>query len=252
MKKERTSQSGLFNLRALLICVAAFSIVSGTLLAFFHPDTLPKLSQRTLAFAERVAYQHAIEDVYWRHRIWPKENSKPKLSLNEVMSQEQLEKKVADYLRKSQVLGGHWQRPMTDEQLQAEMDRMASHTKRPDVLRELFTALDNDPFVIAECLARPGLVERSILYSGTEQVTQTSVTYDQGVAGTGNYSLPTIPDWAGCPDDNWEATTTTNAPSSRNGHTTVCPFRLEGAFVVVVASQLSSGQPAQSGIVGRL
>jgi hypothetical protein len=28
-----------------------------------------KVSQRTLTFVERVAYQRAIEDVYWRHRI---------------------------------------------------------------------------------------------------------------------------------------------------------------------------------------
>ncbi len=37
---------------------------------------------------------------------------------------------------------------------------MASHTKQPEVLRELFEALGNDPFVIAECLARPVLTER--------------------------------------------------------------------------------------------
>ena len=71
------------------------------------------------------------------------------------MSQAQLEKKVADYLRKSQALEDYWQRPITAEQLQAEMDRMAKHTKQPEVLRELFEALGNDPFVIAECLARP-------------------------------------------------------------------------------------------------
>ena len=40
------------------------------------------------------------------------------------------------------------------------MDRMAKHSKQPDVLRELFEALGNDPFVIAECLARPVLAER--------------------------------------------------------------------------------------------
>ena len=39
---------------------------------------------------------------------------------------------------------------------------MASHTKQPEVLRELFEALGNDPFVIAECLARPVLTERLI------------------------------------------------------------------------------------------
>ena len=71
------------------------------------------------------------------------------------MSQAQLEKKVEDYLRNSQALEDYWQRPITAEQLQAEMDRMAQHTKQPEVLRELFEALGNDPFVIAECLARP-------------------------------------------------------------------------------------------------
>ena len=115
---------------------------------------------KTLGFAERVAYQRAIEEVYWRHRIWPKESADPKPSLNDVMSQAQLEKKVADYLRKSQALEDYWQRPLSAEQLQAEMDRMAQHTKQPEVLRELFEALGNDPFVIAECLARPALAER--------------------------------------------------------------------------------------------
>jgi len=76
------------------------------------------------------------------------------------MSRAQLETKVEDYLRNSQALDDYWQRPITTEQLQAEMDRMARDTKQPDVLRELFSALGNDPFVIAECLARPLLAER--------------------------------------------------------------------------------------------
>ena len=42
------------------------------------------------------------------------------------------------------------------------MDRMARDTKQPEVLRELFQALGNDPAVIAECLARPILAERLI------------------------------------------------------------------------------------------
>src|SRR2546421_8761415 len=40
---------------------------------------------RTLSFAERVAYQRAIEEVYWRHRIWPKERPDSKPSLDAVM-----------------------------------------------------------------------------------------------------------------------------------------------------------------------
>jgi hypothetical protein len=117
---------------------------------------------RAFGFVERVVFQRAIEDVYWRHRIWPNENSDPKPALDAVMSQAQLENKVAGYLRDSLMLQDYWQRPITAEQLQAEMDRMARDTKQPEVLRELFETLGNDPAVIAECLARSILAERLI------------------------------------------------------------------------------------------
>jgi len=38
------------------------------------------------------------------------------------MSQAQLGKKVADYMRESQTLEHYWQRPITPRQLQAEME----------------------------------------------------------------------------------------------------------------------------------
>ena len=52
------------------------------------------------------------------------------------------------------------------------MDRMAKYTKQPAVLRELFDALGNDPFVIAECLARPLLAERLVtdLYTHEQRI----------------------------------------------------------------------------------
>src|SRR4029434_6322329 len=117
---------------------------------------------RSLSFAERVAYQRVIEDIYWRHRIWPKERPDPKPSLDAVMSQAAIEKKVQDYLHKSELLEQEWQKPITPERLQAEMERMAQHTKQRAVLRELFAALVNDPFIIAECLVRPVLAEREV------------------------------------------------------------------------------------------
>jgi N-acetylneuraminic acid mutarotase len=131
-------------------------------LDFFDSEASGNGSQRTLTFAERIAYQRAIEDVYWRHRIWPEETADPKPSLDSVMSNAQLEKKVEEYLRNSQALEDYWQRPLTAEQLQAELDRMAKNSRQPEVLRELFAALGNDPFMIAECLARPALAERSL------------------------------------------------------------------------------------------
>jgi hypothetical protein len=123
---------------------------------------------RTLTFADRVAYQRAIEYVYWRHRIWPATNADSKPPLDQVMSQAEIEKKVEDYLRKSEALEDYWQRPITPDQLQAEMDRMAQHTRQPEVLRELFEALAGDPFVIAECIARPVLAQRLLIELNNE------------------------------------------------------------------------------------
>ena len=103
-------------------------LLAGTLLVLLRPEAPAKVSHRTLTFADRVAYQRAVEDVYWRHRIWPRPDPKP--SLDAVMSQAQLENKVADYLRNSQALEDYWQRPITADQLQAEMERMATNTKQ--------------------------------------------------------------------------------------------------------------------------
>jgi hypothetical protein len=128
--RRSLGKGGFFNLRATIVCVAAIcSLVTGAAPAFLRPQGKVNGSQRTLSFEERVSYQKAIEEVYWRHRIWPKERPDPKPSLDSVMSNAQLEKKVADYLRNSQALQDYWQRPITAEQLQAEMERMAKHTK---------------------------------------------------------------------------------------------------------------------------
>ena len=191
-------------------------------MAFFGPEAPTKVLPRTLGFAERVAYQRAIEEVYWRHRIWPKENPDPKPSLDAVMSQGQLEKKVEDYLLNSQAVEDYYKQPLSAEQLQDEMDRMAQHTRQPDVLREVFEALGNDPFVIAECLARPVLAERMTTGLRVTQTKTGLLRPNVVAAATVNYTLPTISDGAtGCIDNTWTATSTTNAPSGRSQHTAV-------------------------------
>src|SRR5919109_1451137 len=56
----------------------------------------PARQTKTLTFTDRVAYQRAIEEVYWRHRDWPATDGSAKPSLDKVMSQAQIEKKVQD------------------------------------------------------------------------------------------------------------------------------------------------------------
>src|SRR5438552_12072762 len=107
MKKTSSAQSAFLGQRALLVvlfsaataCFILIPIRSG--LAFLHPQAPSNASQGTLTFEERVSYQRAIEDVYWRHRIWPRnrgERPDAKPSLDAVISQAQLEEKVKDYL----------------------------------------------------------------------------------------------------------------------------------------------------------
>ena len=88
---------------------------------------------QALSLADRVAYQYAIEEVYWRHRTWPAENAHPKPLLDEVMSPAKVQQKVEDYLLNSQLLADQWQQPITSKELQAEMDRMVRDTKQSEV-----------------------------------------------------------------------------------------------------------------------
>jgi N-acetylneuraminic acid mutarotase len=208
-----------FVLIAILLFCDAGLTSSWTLLALSQHE-VPGRAQRTLTLEERVSYQRAIEEVYWRHRIWPNENSNPKPSLDALMSEAQIEKKVRNYLRNSHALEDYWQRPITSQQLQAEMDRMAQNTRQPEVLQELFEALGNDPFVIAECLARPMLAERLLPHSEFERLKQQSRTFDQTVAAGANYTLPTISGGA-CIEDAWTRTDLTGTPDPRESHTAV-------------------------------
>ena len=196
-----------------------------------------------LSLTDRIAAQRAIEQVYWQHRLWPKENPQPKPLLDEVLPAAALEAKVEEYLRQSAALAQVWQRPATADELQAEMERMARDTKQPEVLRELWAALGNDPLLIAECLARPALVERlvreryeadetaALTPAGTEerragfetwwQQARTALPIVTAAAGS-DYRLPQIVVEAdACLGDKWTVTSTTGAPSKRFNHSAV-------------------------------
>src|SRR5881296_1406930 len=112
---------GLFRLIALM---AAFTASTGLVRA------------TDLTFEDRVNAQRAVERVYWAHRIWPKENPQPKPPLSAVMPDEAIRSRVDDSLRKSNALDRWWHRPITAEQFQAELDRMAKQSRDPEGLRE--------------------------------------------------------------------------------------------------------------------
>src|ERR1041385_6850020 len=209
----------------------AFAVETVTPCALALTQAGEKASAGTLMFEQRVAYQDAIEAGTWRHRIWPKDNPGRKPSLDVLVSQHEIEKKVEAYLRKSQLVTDQRGSPITASELQAEMERMATHTRDPDMLGELFEALGNDPFVIAECLARPILAERLVRplsvhtngrdgsrsrpFSPADEAVRPVVAPHQTT-----YDLPEISP-LGCADGTWTATTTVNAPEARETSTAV-------------------------------
>ena len=71
--------------RGYIVRGATVAVLVMSALVTLSSVVKPAAQARSLTFAERVTYQRAIEEVYWRHRIWPKENSKPKASLDGVI-----------------------------------------------------------------------------------------------------------------------------------------------------------------------
>ncbi len=115
-------------------------------------------AQSPLSNEARLRAREALERVYHAHR---QEGLAPeaRVPFETAAPRAALEAEVAVTLRESSALARYWT-PITAEALQAEVDRMARDTRDPAVLRELFAALDDDPALIAECLARPALADR--------------------------------------------------------------------------------------------
>jgi N-acetylneuraminic acid mutarotase len=150
--------------RALTTVVFCSALVLIAVITFYpqRPGHAANHKRQQLSFEDRVAAQRALEEVYHQRRLWPKDNPQPKPPLDQVLPDQAIRAKVEDYLRKSAALEAYWRRSITPDELQADLDRMARDTKQPDALRELWAALANDPMMIAECLARPTLVERAL------------------------------------------------------------------------------------------
>src|SRR2546426_6443160 len=115
-----------------------------------------------LSIEQRVADLRVVEAVYWAHRIWPSVPPERKLVFDDVLPETLLRARVEDSLQKSAALRRFWNRSISPEDVQAEMNRMAAQSQDPALLRELFAALGNDPERIAQTLALPALADRHL------------------------------------------------------------------------------------------
>src|SRR5437867_1672412 len=103
----------------------------------------------------RIGSRHRRQlGVYYSHKIGA---TRP---FEEAVPREMLEKKVRTYLKESAALEKFWSTRLTSDMLAREVQRMTGQSRMPQRLRELYSALRNDPFTIQECLARPVLADR--------------------------------------------------------------------------------------------
>jgi len=177
----------------------------------------------SLTLDQRVGYQKALEQVYWQHRIWPKDNAQPKPALETIMPDSAIRSRTEDDLRKSYALDAHWKKSIDAKDLETVIDRMATETRNSGMLRELWTALDNDPYVVAECLARPLLVDRLAQQIDgfdrwwADNKERVPALFQSPVY---NYKLPELKSAFSMSGLEIQATAP-GAPSGRSGHTAV-------------------------------
>ncbi|MBI1761087.1 MAG: hypothetical protein HYR56_06580 [Acidobacteria bacterium] len=252
--------------------IALCAVLLITVLAVFNtgaPRGHAGGKRQSLTFEDRVAAQRAIEAVYHRQRLWPTDNPQPKPALDEVLPAAALRAQVEEYLRMSRALEVFTGAALTPEQLQAELERMARQTRQPAVLGALWAALEHEPLLLAECLARPVLAERELRLrlaecgrriGGCEAFGLTAAAnppsaihhpqfeeWWRGVRGALDVAVD-APGWAyrlpeiaavavPCGSDGWTATSTTGAPSVRTGHTAVWT----GSEMIIWGGGTSSG-----------
>ena len=107
-------------------------------------------------FATLCADRVAIERVYYTHRL----GTKP--PFEETLPRAMLENLVRQDLKKESALRNHYHVAITSTLLDAEVQRINTTTRAPQMLAEIKTALGKNPARFANAFAKPILVERSL------------------------------------------------------------------------------------------
>ena len=104
----------------LVVSVSAVAVAAGPV-------------ERSLSHEDRIRFQQAIESVDGRRRT---------------------------DLARLDALQSYWKIVPTEALLDRELSRLAREITPPELLARLRAALEDDPFLIRECLARPAFIER--------------------------------------------------------------------------------------------
>jgi len=112
---------------------------------------------RPISFNERMVAAESVELVYHDLRTGA---AKPAFS--QALPSAVLRRRTEDVIRQTRMLSDRYGQIVAAEDLQAELDRMASHSKDPLALESILKSLAWDGDLAAEVLARPLIVDRKL------------------------------------------------------------------------------------------
>lgn len=191
----------------------------------------------------RVACKTALEDWRHGHRIWPDDNPNERPARSELLADAEIAVRAAVSLDREQRLARQYGWVIDQQQIQAELDRLARSTRLPGRLAELFALFEHDPDRIGDCLARPQLVER--LWARFEDKAVLDLpdlgqpmasSSDQGL------SLPTILAEPESESETGEGWRVMGFPEGRYGHSSVWT-----GTEMIIWGGFSGGRPLNTG-----
>jgi N-acetylneuraminic acid mutarotase len=115
-------------------------------------SVLASAHARTLTLEERIAAHRAVQRVYHAHQLGNL------TTFEEAIPSSATERLVRTELMETAALTERWGVTVSDERLAREVRRILRDSKDPARLREIRAALNDDPFLFAEIVARPVLV----------------------------------------------------------------------------------------------
>ena len=215
--------------RSCSACLSLLALSAGWVRSADPQPTPAHFGSGAITFEDRVWARRRIEQVNYEHRAWPAGNPASKPPFAALFTDSRLERLVRhDDERVLRLLATQKQTP-TPVRLQRELDRIARNSRNPGLLKELFAALNDDPRLIADTLARWSIDEPGD--AGTQDDSEWT-----------HFVLPeiTATSTPGC--DVWVSIPTAGAPPARTQHTAVWT-----GVEMIIWGGVDAGSPLDTG-----
>jgi len=156
-----------------------------------------RLEAGGLTLEDRIQYQSLMERIYLEQRDTAALEAPKAVSVEQPIPREEIHRKIFTRLRMTIALEKIWGQSITESALQTEYRRILENSRDPELLQELFGALDEDSDVIARLLVQPILVRHRLhesywwdaeIHSTVLQMAEGELLSDDGAGELGGFS----------------------------------------------------------------